>query len=266
MKSSKRRMFSAELRLVPEAAAAAASPLAESPLERLATHDAQIRHKELLTAIAGLRTEMARNASPAVAGTEVVHAPVTAPALTPQQLQDIEDAAAIRSELAKLSSAIETTKREIIAVRYRDSQHHERITDVTHELDAVVGDTEAATETILGSCEMVERQLDIAMLHTASDADRAPLEEISAAVVKIYEACNFQDISGQRITKVVNTLKYIEQRIEKMMLIWGGDDAFASVEMPDQDVVDTDRALLNGPARADSDAAASQADIDAMFD
>ncbi len=260
MKSSKRRLFSAELRLVPEAAAAAASPLAESSIERLAAHDPQIRHNELLAAIAGLRTEMGRNASVADAGTP---AP---PALTPKQLQDIEDAAEIRSELAKLSSAIETTKREIIAIRYRDSHHHERIIDVTHELDAVVGDTEAATEAILGSCELVESQLDIAMLHTVSDEDRAPLEEISAAVVKIYEACNFQDISGQRITKVVNTLKYIEQRIEKMMLIWGGDDAFASVEMPDQDLVDYDKALLNGPARAGSESAASQADIDAMFD
>ncbi len=265
MKSAKSRLFTAELKLLPEGGSAA--PSVESPLDQLASHDSQKRHKELLAAIAGLRTEITRNGGTAsVTGTDVAQLAPVSPALTPKQLQDIEDADLIRAELAKLSAAIETTKREIVAVRYRDASHHDRIIDVTHELDAVVGDTEAATETILGNCEQIEKQLDIATLHTASDADRAPLEEISAAVVKIYEACNFQDISGQRITKVVNTLKYIEQRIEKMMLIWGGDDAFASVEMPDQDFVDGDKALLNGPARADSESAASQADIDAMFD
>jgi len=40
--------------------------------------------------------------------------------------------------------------------------------------------------------------------------------------VQVFESCNFQDLTGQRISKVVATLKFIETHIIKMMDIWGG--------------------------------------------
>ena len=49
-------------------------------------------------------------------------------------------------------------------------------------------------------------------------------------VIKIFEACNFQDLTGQRITKVVATLKFIETHIVRMMEIWGGLEAFKDIE------------------------------------
>lgn len=248
MRYSKRGMFSAELHFEP----ALGQPAGESPYERLAARDAQLRHNEVLAAIAEVRAEIGKNIAPAAGA---------APASMIQHLvDDLAGTVRIKAELQELAAAIETTKLEIIAVRYRDSRNVERIADVTDELDAVVGDTEAATETILGSCEKIEQQLDAATLHISSDEDRAPLEEISSQVIKIYEACNFQDISGQRITKVVNALKFIEQRIEAMIDILGGDSAFAAIEAPGADTE-----LLEGPARPDNADAASQADIDALF-
>lgn len=244
MTLAKRRIFSAEI----------ASGQAPGPAEGRspADHDAWLRHREILAAIAALGT-----APP----------PAAADDLAEKYSRGIAEASDIRAELQNLSSAIENTKREIAAVRYRDTGM-ERIVDVACELDAIIADTEDATQSILGTCEQIEGHLDLAELQTASPEERATLQDISSSIIKIYEACNFQDISGQRITKVVNTLKYIEERIEAMMTIWGGDAAFASVPLPEPERQTSEAMLLNGPARPGDvlqGDTVSQADIDALF-
>ncbi len=258
MTFAKRRVFSAEQTLglkIPN------QPAANVTLDKLSAQDAQLHHKEILSAIDRLRGDLAKDGAVAPSN--------PAPENTPQEFsKEFIEAAKIKSELQNLSLAIETTKREIAAVRFHSSGQ-ERITDVTHELDAIVGDTETATNAILENCENIENLSGVITLHTTSAEERELVDEILARVMNIYEACNFQDISGQRITKIVNTLKYIEARIEAMMDIWGGDEAFVNVPLPEPEQKNHDEMLLNGPARSDSIEAgetASQADIDAMFD
>lgn len=88
-------------------------------------------------------------------------------------------------------------------------------------------------------------------------------------MVSIFEACNFQDITGQRITKVVGALKFIEERVAGMMDIWGGANGLAAFapepEMPDETPETDESSLLNGPALEEADGHASQDDIDALF-
>ena len=84
-------------------------------------------------------------------------------------------------------------------------------------------------------------------------------------MVRIFEACNFQDITGQRITKVVGAIKFIEDRIDRMIEILGGQSALRDVELPADDVVDADAALLAGP-QLETDPKISQDDIDRFFD
>ncbi|MEQ1888004.1 MAG: protein phosphatase CheZ, partial [Alphaproteobacteria bacterium] len=179
--------------------------------------------------------------------------------------RDVEDARKLKTEIDLLSGAIDTTKREIAALRYKDSGRRERIVDVTHELDEVVQDTERATENILSCCEEIEVQIDVIELQAMSADERAEIYALREKVIKIYEACNFQDITGQRITKVVNTLKFIEERIEVMMTIWGGQSQFAAVDSPERAIQNDDDLLLNGPSRAGAESV-SQDDIDALFD
>ena len=88
--------------------------------------------------------------------------------------------------------------------------------------------------------------------------------DIQERVLQIYEACNFQDLTGQRITKVVNVLRFIEDRVNRMMEIWGGMEAFASIESDESLRRVGDAALLNGPALPNADQA-TQDDIDALF-
>ena len=91
-------------------------------------------------------------------------------------------------------------------------------------------------------------------------------EEIQERVISIFEACNFQDLTGQRISKVMGTMKFIEQHIYEMMEIWGGVDAIRQHAPPIVDTREGDAKLLNGP-KLDGDVGhASQDDIDALFD
>jgi chemotaxis protein CheZ len=97
------------------------------------------------------------------------------------------------------------------------------------------------------------------------DQQKLLSEEIQERVVSIFEACNFQDLTGQRINKVMSTMKFIENHIMVMMDIWGGVDAIRAHAPPIVDDRVGDAKLLNGP-KLDGDVGhASQNDIDAMF-
>ncbi len=171
----------------------------------------------------------------------------------------------LKVELDLIHDAITRTKLEI-AVLHGSSFNGDEMAKVTGELGAIVGGTEQATEQILEAAEAID-QAATALASSPSLAQNASLTaDISDRVVSIFEACNFQDLTGQRISKVMNTMKFIEHHIIEMMEIWGGVDA---IKAHAPQVVDTrqgDARLLNGPKSEGDAGHASQNDIDAMFD
>ena len=88
--------------------------------------------------------------------------------------------------------------------------------------------------------------------------------DIQDNVLRIFEACNFQDLSGQRIAKVLATLKFVEERIAHMIEIWGGIDAFRSYAAAASPSANGS-AMLHGPKLDGDDGHVSQDDVDAMF-
>jgi chemotaxis protein CheZ len=173
-----------------------------------------------------------------------------------------EEILQLRMEVQALSRCIQETKSEISALRARD-QSEDRLIVVANELDAIVGSTEHATHHIMDATEKIDMLAsNIASQHQDPYTKHAT-EEISDFVVKIFESCNFQDITGQRINKVVNTLKFIEDRVDKMMEIWGRD-SFEDLNQKQETPKDDDKHLLNGPQLEGS--GISQDEIDALFD
>jgi chemotaxis regulatin CheY-phosphate phosphatase CheZ len=176
----------------------------------------------------------------------------------------------LRQELQEMSSYIQQTRSEIAALRPADAGAN-RIMAATGELDAIVTATERATTEILNAAERVQEFAS--QMHRAEKAGtQVELGEIAndieIQVMEIMTACSFQDITGQRTTKVVNTLRYIEQRVNTMIEIWGVDrdvlgsaDASTSHRKMNDDRPDAH--LLNGPALGDG---VDQATIDALFD
>ena len=76
-------------------------------------------------------------------------------------------------------------------------------------------------------------------------------------------ACSFQDLTGQRMTKVVNTLRYLETRVNAMIEIWGITAQDAEKLVQQHIEAKPDGHLLNGPAR-DGEGVA-QDDIDRLL-
>ncbi|CBS87167.1 protein phosphatase CheZ [Azospirillum lipoferum] len=166
----------------------------------------------------------------------------------------------LRRELMEMAASIEQARREVAALRPPDGSG-DKILSATNELDAIVISTERASFEILNAAE---RLMDLAGKLRASGADPAMCGEIDTQVNDIFTACSFQDLTGQRTSKVVNALRYIEQRVMAMISIWGEDGLAGIVVKEEQTDSRPDAHLLNGP-QLDGHGV-SQADVDSMFD
>jgi len=154
-------------------------------------------------------------------------------------------------ELESLLDYVKRAREEIASLRPSTSVDV-KITAATDELDAVVAATEDATSTFLDAAERIEVISD--------EVDSALAARLSEIATDIYEASNFQDITGQRITKVVRALSQIEERVERVAKVLNGEEVPDLA--PEEDPLG-DEELLNGPAIPD--AANSQDDIDALL-
>lgn len=231
-----------------------------SMYKRLDAGDEDSRYAILIKEIRSLREEMSHIQSVTIERQEEV---------TPNKevmddyKQQIIDANNLRNDLQELSDAIEATKVEIAALR-ADTQNDDKIHVASQELSAVVSDTEVATDGIIEAAETIETLADRLRAEITDASQIEVLDDMAERVISIFESCNFQDITGQRITKVVNTMNFIDERIHGMMEIWGGKELFAELvpESEAEQAPEGDR--LHGPALPG--ASISQDEIDALFD
>ena len=151
--------------------------------------------------------------------------------------------------LEYLSGHIRATRSEIGALR-SGSGKSEMFSTTTDELEEIVTETARATNRIMDAAEAVEK--------VAATLEPGPANALMDATTSIYEASAFQDITGQRITKIVRALQSLEEKLAALASAFGPlDDAFAA------NAPEGDAALLNGPQMEKT--AASQTDIDALF-
>jgi chemotaxis protein CheZ len=177
---------------------------------------------------------------------------------------ELAEAHKLKAELDIIYEAINKTKLEIATLHVTGFEGPE-MKRVTHELDAIVGGTEKATENILAAAEFIDQAANSLAAAIKSEVDQQLANDIQDQVIRIFEACNFQDLTGQRITKVVATLKFIETHIVRMMEIWGGIESFNDVTPAAMAERQGDKKLLNGPKLDGEAGHASQDDIDALF-
>jgi len=161
----------------------------------------------------------------------------------------------IYREFRELADYIGTAKNEIGRLQANDLSDN-YIPSAGEELDAIVAATESATNTIMEAAENI-------MEADTSDSD-AYQGVVNDAVMEIFEACSFQDITGQRITKIVETLQHIDDRVSRFAEALGANDVGGHY---DQDEAEREQRkqdlLLNGPQALG--AAVSQDDIDALL-
>ena len=225
-------------------------------------------HREIMTELRAIRDQMAsphRGSSQPSAAETTSQEIAAAKALLETYRAQITQCEKLKVELDLIHDAINRTKREI-AVLHGKSFNGDEMSKVTGELGAVVGGTEEATQQILEAAEAIDQASTALTKVNSPDQQKLLSEEIQERVVSIFEACNFQDLTGQRIGKVMTTMKFIENHITVMMDIWGGVDAIRAHAPPIIDDREGDAKLLNGPKAEGDVGHASQNDIDALFD
>jgi chemotaxis protein CheZ len=234
------------------ASPAAVPPAVQEPTVALPTPEAYGTPADFMAAI----DRIERRLDELAALRPIVHpapvAEVAAPAAAP-----VPDG----PDVADLQQRITATHIEIAALRHPKAEQ-DRLVVAGEELAAIVSATEHATNDVLCAAELIEKIAVKLKPKLAAPEDKAELDTVMDQVVRIFEACNFQDITGQRIGKVVRTLDFIEERVVNMIQTWGAE-AFAnlptSVEVPVAEEVK----LLNGPQLQGK--AISQSEIDALF-
>jgi len=163
----------------------------------------------------------------------------------------------LQHEAEAIHSAIARTKHEIAMLHAGASGRGGP--RAARELDAVVDGTERAAHQIMDAAETIAKAAK--SLTKSQTKDYALTREIRDNVQRIFEACNFQDLSGQRIAKVMAMLQFIDESIVRMMEIWGGAEAFK----PYAGTTGNEPSLLHGPKLAGDSGHVTQDDIDAIL-
>ncbi len=172
---------------------------------------------------------------------------------------EIVGTALVERELASIHDAIEKSRRELTALAGHAGETSQ-LTRGREELGAAIGGMEKATQQILKVTEAIDENARALCASLKDDFKRGQAQDIQEHAARIYEACNFQDISGQRITKAMAALQFAEERIARILEVWGGIDQFRrNAPRP------ANTKLVNGPKLESDSGHATQQDVDKMF-
>jgi chemotaxis protein CheZ len=196
---------------------------------------APLRHAELMQEIAALRAMVEAMAQPASASVAVAR----------------------NGETARL-----TCELNLIAGAIRGSEAADAGPDaavpmarIAHELEEVIDSTEKATQRVLAATEEIDHLANNLAAALQGRYEQGLAKDIQDLVIVIFEACNFQDLAGQRINKVLTTLNFVEEHVTRVL-----------EEIRNPSTVRRDgEQLLHGPRLEIDNGHVSQADIDELF-
>jgi len=132
------------------------------------------------------------------------------------------------------------------------------------QLGALGDEIAAATDRMMTACEGIQDAADAIAAKTEHRGIKAQLKKITAGTGDIFEACSFQDLTGQRIGKITRTLAVLEAGFKAIARLAGGKGAAKgrtknhAIDRVDGGIT-LEGPQVNGPA-------VSQADIDSLFD
>jgi chemotaxis protein CheZ len=209
--------------------------------QSLADTQASLRHAELLQEFAALRALLAA-APPRRSGKS--DGPKGA------------ETARLACELNLIHGAINGTEQGYAGGNSASLQTAQ-LTRIGHELDAVVNGTDQATQKILAAAEEIDQAANNLSAALKGKIEQDFAQDIQDFVLQIFEACNFQDLTGQRVSKVMATLKFIEDHITRVL-----GEIKNGLPVPAR----TDGAqVLHGPPLDIDRGHITQSDIDALF-
>ncbi|MEM6712107.1 MAG: hypothetical protein AAF590_07470 [Pseudomonadota bacterium] len=194
---------------------------------------------------------------------------------------DDASVAVLGHNVLDLAEAIVQVKHEVLELGGGSADGEDRFNSAQLELSAIIDQTEQATGEILEAAEKVQ---EVLWTLREEGANTTHCDIIESKIIDIYTACSFQDLTGQRSSKVIKLVAYVEKRVNAMIKVMGLSEADvtataktsvaepgtseaegnASAVSPDGGDTRPDAHLLNGPALEGH--GIEQGDVDAMFD
>ncbi len=175
-----------------------------------------------------------------------------------------EEVIRLKKELVGLFGHMHKIRKELAEIGdpLSEKDHFATMADL---LDGIVEGVDNASEKIMENMEASEELLQKARARVTDKEVLDLLDQISEHDNAVFEACAFQDLTGQRVSKVARSLKFIEEKVKQIIYMWGRDELMALVaELKlNEKEEDPDQKLLNGPQRAS--VAITQDEIDKLF-
>ena len=185
---------------------------------------------------------------------------------TVTETEDKTESAQIIAELHTMNEQIFQTKQEISGLKPSEGDNSS-LSVATMDLSEVVKATEDAANSIMENAENIDEivaKIKSKLPEGDPDSIEADVEKLEFVSMELITACSFQDLTGQRINKVVNTLSYVEERLQKLIDIWRiehGEIDLHEITFAKGDDRQ-EKEMIHGPQSSGMD----QSDIDAMFD
>lgn len=157
----------------------------------------------------------------------------------------------VYEQVRKIAAKIEKAKQEVM-----ESISDGSVDEAALELDSVLESTENAANAIMDAVEAIQNKLE-------TIENEEVKTELETECMKIFEACNFQDLTGQRITKVVGMIKEIDEALKSLIGTLTPEEA---KKRRDEKLatLDADSLLMNGPQLEGK--APTQEEIDKLFE
>lgn len=170
----------------------------------------------------------------------------------------------IYSSAVMMAAYLRKAQERLHKVRPSDLREH-HLPNAHDDLKAIVAHTEEATGRIMEVAE--------ALLAMEPD-DGNYFESVNDYVMQIFEACSFQDITGQRVSRVTESIDATREQVDALSDVLGTthDESVTPAAQTERDKWREDN-LLHGPQdqdealdQGDVDEVISQDDIDSLFD
>ncbi|MDA5193223.1 protein phosphatase CheZ [Govanella unica] len=159
-------------------------------------------------------------------------------------------------DVRDLISYVELAKAEIASLKPQTMCRRD-IPEASEELDAIVSASEDAASRMMDVADEIQA--------LAEDGNDHLVDRVADIATRIYEASSFQDITGQRVTKVVRVLNHLEIKLAALADAIG--DTFVEertqLEFAEDGEIVNETALLHGPQLPE--VANNQDDIDALL-
>lgn len=164
----------------------------------------------------------------------------------------------VGQQIVLLYELLEKMKQELAATK-SPPRGAESLDKVCDQLTTVIRETEGAVMTIMSAVEDIDFAVSTLSSQIKFKGAQPFFDTISRRTQSISEACTFQDLAGQRLSRAVKSMLMVEGTVNSLVAIVGKNGVQEVIPLTE----DFNETPMDGPALHGQ--GMRQDDIDALF-